>query len=162
MGGPVDAHGPSPLGTQTNKPLVDRGTNTRSANRPAGKQCDSNPAVNLAFEGTAWALLLGVGAVQDKYAFEIFSLWFLGASDEETFNRPDWAAYMRAEPRLPGEITSELRTLAYGLRRLADTDDEVDAKEIEFITALRSNDPAVGYNRTLKPQSRFKRKRLRS
>lgn len=39
------------------------------------------------------------------------------------------------------------------------TNAEVDAKEIEFIMALRSNDPAVGYNRTLKPQSRFKRKR---
>jgi len=39
------------------------------------------------------------------------------------------------------------------------TNEEVDAKEIEFITALHSNDPAVGYNRTLKPQSRFKRKR---
>ena len=38
------------------------------------------------------------------------------------------------------------------------TDDEVDAKEIEFILALRSNDPAIGYNQTLKPQSRFKRK----
>jgi hypothetical protein len=39
------------------------------------------------------------------------------------------------------------------------TDAEVDAKEVEFILALRSNDPTVGYNRTLKPQSRFKRKR---
>jgi hypothetical protein len=38
------------------------------------------------------------------------------------------------------------------------TDAEVDAKEIEFITALRSDDPTVGYNRTLKPQSRFKKK----
>jgi len=38
------------------------------------------------------------------------------------------------------------------------TEAEVDAKEIEFILALRSNDPAVGYNRTLKPQSRFRRK----
>jgi len=38
------------------------------------------------------------------------------------------------------------------------TDDEVDAKEIEFILTLRSNDPAIGYNRTLRPQSRFKRK----
>ena len=38
------------------------------------------------------------------------------------------------------------------------TDEEVDAKEIEFILALHSNDPAIGYNRTLKPQSRFKRK----
>ncbi len=38
------------------------------------------------------------------------------------------------------------------------TDDEVDAKEIEFILALHSNDPAIGYNRTIKPQSRFKRK----
>jgi hypothetical protein len=38
------------------------------------------------------------------------------------------------------------------------TDEEVDAKEIEFILTLRSNDPAIGYNRTLKPQSRFKRK----
>jgi hypothetical protein len=37
------------------------------------------------------------------------------------------------------------------------TDAEVDAKEIEFILALRSNDPTVGYNRTLKPQSRFRR-----
>ena len=36
--------------------------------------------------------------------------------------------------------------------------EEVDAKEIEFILALRSNDPAIGYNRTLKPQSRFKRR----
>jgi hypothetical protein len=36
--------------------------------------------------------------------------------------------------------------------------EEVDAKEIEFILTLRSNDPAVGYNRTLKPQSRFRRK----
>ncbi len=35
--------------------------------------------------------------------------------------------------------------------------DEVDAKEIEFILALRSNDPTVGYNRTIKPQSRFRR-----
>jgi hypothetical protein len=38
------------------------------------------------------------------------------------------------------------------------TDEEVDTKEVEFIVALRANDPAVGYNRTLKPQSRFKRK----
>ena len=38
------------------------------------------------------------------------------------------------------------------------TNDEVDAKEIDFIVALRSNDPAVGYNRTIKPPSRFKRK----
>jgi|ERR1700692_981158 hypothetical protein len=38
------------------------------------------------------------------------------------------------------------------------TNEEVDAKEIEFIVALHSNDPAIGYNRTLKPQSRFKRK----
>jgi hypothetical protein len=38
------------------------------------------------------------------------------------------------------------------------SDAEVDAKEIEFILALRSNDPTVGYNRTLRPQSRFKRK----
>jgi hypothetical protein len=36
--------------------------------------------------------------------------------------------------------------------------EEVDAKEIEFILALRSNDPAIGYNRSLKPQSRFRRK----
>jgi hypothetical protein len=40
------------------------------------------------------------------------------------------------------------------------TDDEVDAKEIELILALHSNDPAIGYNRTLRPQSRFKRKAL--
>jgi hypothetical protein len=40
------------------------------------------------------------------------------------------------------------------------TDAEVDAKEIEFILALKSNDPAVGYNRSLKPQSRFKRRPL--
>jgi hypothetical protein len=39
------------------------------------------------------------------------------------------------------------------------TDEEIDTKEIEFILALHSNDPAIGYNRTLKPQSRFKRKR---
>ena len=38
------------------------------------------------------------------------------------------------------------------------TDEEVDTKEIAFIVALRSNDPAIGYNRSLKPQSRFKRK----
>jgi hypothetical protein len=38
------------------------------------------------------------------------------------------------------------------------TNEEVDAKEIEFILALRSNDPAIGYNRTIQPQSRFKRK----
>lgn len=38
------------------------------------------------------------------------------------------------------------------------TNEEVDAKEIEFIVALRSNDPAIGYNRSLKPQSRFKSK----
>ena len=38
------------------------------------------------------------------------------------------------------------------------TDEEVDAKEIEFIQALRSNDPAIGYNVSLAPQSRFKRK----
>jgi hypothetical protein len=38
------------------------------------------------------------------------------------------------------------------------TDEEVDAKEIEFIMALRSNDSAVGYNRSVLPQSRFKRK----
>ncbi len=29
----------------------------------------------------------------------------------------------------------------------AATDAEVNKKEVEFITALRSNDPAVGYNR---------------
>jgi hypothetical protein len=40
------------------------------------------------------------------------------------------------------------------------TDAEVDAKEIEFILALNSNDPDVGYNRTLQPQSRFKRRPL--
>jgi hypothetical protein len=40
------------------------------------------------------------------------------------------------------------------------TDAEVDAKEIEFILALKSNDPAIGYNRSLKPQSRFKRRPL--
>jgi hypothetical protein len=39
------------------------------------------------------------------------------------------------------------------------TDEEVDAKEIEFILALGSSDPTIGYNRTLKPQSRFKRKK---
>jgi hypothetical protein len=39
------------------------------------------------------------------------------------------------------------------------TSEEVDAKEIELILALQSNDPSIGYNRTLKPQSRFKRKR---
>jgi len=38
------------------------------------------------------------------------------------------------------------------------TNEEVDAKEIEFILSLRSNDPAIGYNRTLQPQSRFRRK----
>jgi hypothetical protein len=39
--------------------------------------------------------------------------------------------------------------------------DEVDAKEIEFILSLRSNNPAIGYNRTLKPQSRFRKKNTR-
>jgi hypothetical protein len=38
------------------------------------------------------------------------------------------------------------------------TDAEVDAKEVEFILALRSNDPAIGYNVSVAPQSRFKRK----
>lgn len=38
------------------------------------------------------------------------------------------------------------------------TNEEVDSKEVEFILALRSNEPTIGYNRTLKPQSRFKRK----
>jgi hypothetical protein len=38
------------------------------------------------------------------------------------------------------------------------TNDELDAKEIEFILALRSNDPTIGYNRSIRPQSRFKRK----
>lgn len=38
------------------------------------------------------------------------------------------------------------------------TDAEVDAKEIEFILDLKSNDPAIGYNRSLKPQSRFKKR----
>jgi hypothetical protein len=37
---------------------------------------------------------------------------------------------------------------------------EVDAKEIEFILDLKSNNPAVGYNRSIKPQSRFKRRLL--
>jgi len=40
------------------------------------------------------------------------------------------------------------------------TDAEVDAKEIEFILTLKSNDPAVGYNRSLRLQSRFKRRPL--
>jgi len=128
MGSPLDTHGPGALGTPTNKPLIDRGTNARSANRPSGKQCDDNPAVNLAFKGTAWALLLGVGSVQDKYAFEIFSLWFIGASDNETFHSAEWAAYMSADKRLPGEIAAELKALAYGLRRLSETTDEAEAK----------------------------------
>jgi hypothetical protein len=38
------------------------------------------------------------------------------------------------------------------------TNDELDAKEIEFILALRSNDSTIGYNRTSRPKSRFKRK----
>jgi hypothetical protein len=38
------------------------------------------------------------------------------------------------------------------------TDEEVDIKEIEFILDLRANDPAIGYNRTIEAQSRFKRK----
>jgi hypothetical protein len=38
------------------------------------------------------------------------------------------------------------------------TTEEVDAKEIAFIVALRSNDPAIGYNVSTAPQSRFKRK----
>ncbi len=38
------------------------------------------------------------------------------------------------------------------------TNEEVDTKEIEFILSLRSNDPTIGYNRTIKPQSRFRRK----
>jgi hypothetical protein len=37
-------------------------------------------------------------------------------------------------------------------------DEEVDAKEIEFILALQSNDPAIGYNRSVRPQSQFRRK----
>jgi hypothetical protein len=41
------------------------------------------------------------------------------------------------------------------------TNDEVDAREIEWILALRSNDPAIGYNRTIRPQSRFKQKARR-
>jgi hypothetical protein len=40
----------------------------------------------------------------------------------------------------------------------AATHAEVDAKEIEFMLALRSNDPAIGYNVSTAPQSRFKRK----
>jgi hypothetical protein len=36
-------------------------------------------------------------------------------------------------------------------------DEEVDAKEMEFILALRSTDPAIGYNQSIKPISRFKR-----
>ncbi|HTW64250.1 MAG TPA: hypothetical protein VME17_06520 [Bryobacteraceae bacterium] len=42
------------------------------------------------------------------------------------------------------------------------TNEEVDAKEIEFILALRSNEPAIGYNRSLQPQSRFKTKAAQS
>jgi len=38
------------------------------------------------------------------------------------------------------------------------TDEEVDTKEIEFILALRSNDPEIGYNKSLRPQSGFRRK----
>ena len=38
------------------------------------------------------------------------------------------------------------------------TDDEVDAKGVEFILALRSSESAIGYNRSVRPQSRFKRK----
>lgn len=32
------------------------------------------------------------------------------------------------------------------------TDEEVTRKEVEFITALRSNDPSIGYNRWPKPK----------
>ena len=33
------------------------------------------------------------------------------------------------------------------------TDGEVRRKEVEYITALRSNDPAIGYNRWPKPKT---------
>ena len=35
------------------------------------------------------------------------------------------------------------------------TDTEVNAKEVEFITSLRSNDPTVGYNQWPKPSRKL-------
>ncbi len=62
-------------------------------------------------------MLASVRAAMDEYAREIFDLWFSGTAPREvTFDNPKWAAYMRAETKLAGQITSQLKAYAELIR----------------------------------------------
>lgn len=126
---PVEANGRGPAGTATNQQTIDKLTNSRSRNTPPGKLCDPSQGFDPYVGTVGWGLLVGIHTWQDKFGFEIFATWFLGESDDVTFDSEEWGAYMRAEPRLAKQIESQLTTLAYGLRRLAESTDTIEIRQ---------------------------------
>jgi hypothetical protein len=71
------------------------------------------------------------------------SINYFGSANSDLIAK-DFASVNRKEFHLKREILWESDTA---------TDAEVNAKEVEFIRALRSNDPEVGYNRWPKLKS---------
>ena len=58
----------------------------------------------------------GVHLCMDDFARLIFDLWFCGLAPEVvTFDDDRWAAYMRAEPRVIGQVTAQLELHAKAL-----------------------------------------------
>jgi hypothetical protein len=71
------------------------------------------------------------------------SINYFGSANSDLIAK-DFSSANRKEFHLKREILWESDTA---------TDAEVNAKEVEFIRALRSNDPEVGYNRWPKLKS---------
>jgi hypothetical protein len=66
---------------------------------------------------------------------------YFGSADHETIAR-DFTRDQRRDFTIRREILWESETAS---------DEEVRRRELEFIQKLRSNDPAIGYNRWPKP-----------
>jgi hypothetical protein len=113
-----------------------------------------NPALGCSdpsFKLTAEAMLRSVRAVMDEYALEIFDRWFNGkTTGEVTFNTPKWAAYMRADKRLPRQIEDQLRVHADCLRDRVERSPNhlVDRLQLSFHAEVGSESGGyrTGYN----------------
>jgi hypothetical protein len=66
---------------------------------------------------TGQGMLIAARALMDEYALDIFDLWFSGkAPAEVVFDNPKWAAYMKADAGLEGQIDRHLNRFALKYR----------------------------------------------
>jgi hypothetical protein len=129
MSDAVPTRGGGSLGTNTNNPLMDKGTSARRQNTsrvPEGTKADFMHPGDMFSEVLYYPVTaMGAKAIRkaaeytmgDKQGRQLLELWLSGtAPDEVTLDDDDWGDYMRKEPNLKEQIHKKLEMDAYQVR----------------------------------------------